>query len=144
MAVTEITSSRIAAAAGNVPGIRLRRGGPARGWRHWLPFYVMLAPGLLFFIIWHYVFWFAFTWQTRPERRRLLVQTHVIAGLLYKALYVLADARLAHTAAVLVPLISPAAFQAQTAVHILLSFVFRVFPSAARQPARVRPIPAVS
>ena len=55
MAVTEITSSRIAAAAGNVPGIRLRRGGPARGWRHWLPFYVMLAPGLLFFIIWHYV-----------------------------------------------------------------------------------------
>ena len=55
MAMTEATSSRIASAAGNVPGIRLRRGGPARGWRHWLPFYVMLAPGLLFFIIWHYV-----------------------------------------------------------------------------------------
>lgn len=55
MAVTEITSSRIAAASGNVPGIRLQRGGPARGWRHWLPFYAMLTPGLIFFIIWHYV-----------------------------------------------------------------------------------------
>jgi putative aldouronate transport system permease protein len=32
-----------------------RRRGPMGGFRHWWPFYVMMAPGLIFFFIWHYV-----------------------------------------------------------------------------------------
>ena len=44
--------------AGNVPGQAMRHGSPTSGFRYWWPFYVMLAPGLVFFLIWHYVpFW---------------------------------------------------------------------------------------
>ncbi len=27
----------------------------SHGWRHWWPYYVMMAPGILFFLVWHYV-----------------------------------------------------------------------------------------
>jgi len=35
--------------AGNVPGHRF-----THGLRHWWPYYLMMAPGLIFFLIWHY------------------------------------------------------------------------------------------
>jgi putative aldouronate transport system permease protein len=49
------TIERRAAISGNVPGIRSGRGGPKAGWAHWWPYYAMAAPGLLFFVIFHYV-----------------------------------------------------------------------------------------
>lgn len=36
--------------AGNVPGITRRW----LGFLRWWPYYAMMAPGLLFFIVWHY------------------------------------------------------------------------------------------
>jgi putative aldouronate transport system permease protein len=57
-----MTQSQVVAgsrAHGNVPGLAVshggRRRGPMGGFRHWWPFYVMMAPGLIFFFIWHYV-----------------------------------------------------------------------------------------
>lgn len=51
-----IAGSRV---RGNVPGLAVsqggNRGGPSGGFRHWWPFYAMMAPGLIFFLIWHYV-----------------------------------------------------------------------------------------
>jgi putative aldouronate transport system permease protein len=45
---------------GNVPKNAVRRKPTRRavmvnGWRRWWPFYVMMAPGLVFFFIWHYL-----------------------------------------------------------------------------------------
>ncbi|KRD67074.1 protein lplB [Ensifer sp. Root278] len=37
---------------GNVP--RIRRRGLSRGMRQWWPYYLMMAPGLIFFVIFHY------------------------------------------------------------------------------------------
>src|SRR3569832_1103617 len=49
-----VQGTKTAAIPWNVPIIsRDRR--PAAAWRHWWPFYAMLAPGLIFFLIWHYV-----------------------------------------------------------------------------------------
>ncbi len=54
----------VAFADGNVPGnngarVTLGQHSAAkrfrRGMRHWWPYYVMMAPGLIFFFIWHYV-----------------------------------------------------------------------------------------
>jgi putative aldouronate transport system permease protein len=57
-----MTQSQVVAGSrehGNVPGLAVshggRRRGPMGGFRHWWPFYVMMAPGLIFFFIWHYV-----------------------------------------------------------------------------------------
>jgi putative aldouronate transport system permease protein len=54
MAESQVMSGP-AAVSGNVPGIRSGRGGPKAGWGHWWPYYVMAAPGLIFFVIFHYV-----------------------------------------------------------------------------------------
>jgi len=50
MSSVEQNASLSARVAGNVP--RSQRF--ANGVRRWWPYYVMLAPGLLFFLIWHY------------------------------------------------------------------------------------------
>lgn len=50
MSSVEQNATAIARVAGNVP-IAQRL---ANGVRRWWPYYVMLAPGLLFFLIWHY------------------------------------------------------------------------------------------
>jgi putative aldouronate transport system permease protein len=42
-----------AAGAGNVPKRRVGKLGPAI--RRWWPYYAMMAPGIIFFLIWHYV-----------------------------------------------------------------------------------------
>lgn len=49
-----IQDAKITAVPGNVPRVSRDSHRAARG-RHWLPFYAMLAPGLIFFLIWHYV-----------------------------------------------------------------------------------------
>jgi putative aldouronate transport system permease protein len=49
-----LQGTKAAAIPGNVPSVS-RTGRVASGFRHWWPFYVMLAPGLIFFLIWHYV-----------------------------------------------------------------------------------------
>jgi putative aldouronate transport system permease protein len=54
MAMIEARAADTTAVTGNVTG-KSRRGGPASGWRHWWPFYVMLAPGVIFFVIFHYL-----------------------------------------------------------------------------------------
>jgi putative aldouronate transport system permease protein len=51
----EASAGQSRVVSGNVPTIRFRKGGPASGFRHWWPFYAMMAPGLIFFLIWHYV-----------------------------------------------------------------------------------------
>ncbi len=43
----------IAPQDGNVPA--KRRGRLARRWRDWWPYYAMMAPGLIFFVIFHYL-----------------------------------------------------------------------------------------
>ena len=50
MSSVEQNATAIARVAGNVP--RSQRF--TNGVRRWWPYYVMLAPGLLFFLIWHY------------------------------------------------------------------------------------------
>lgn len=50
MSSVEQNAPVIATVAGNVP--RSRR--LMQGIRRWWPYYVMLAPGLIFFLIWHY------------------------------------------------------------------------------------------
>jgi hypothetical protein len=49
-----MTQSQVVAGSrehGNVPGLAVshggRRRGPMGGFRHWWPFYVMMAPGLI-------------------------------------------------------------------------------------------------
>ena len=37
--------------SGNVPKSQAMK----LGWARWWPYYVMMAPGLIFFVIWHYV-----------------------------------------------------------------------------------------
>lgn len=54
MAQSQVMSGS-APVSGNVPEIRSGRGGPKAGWRHWWPYYLMAAPGLIFFVIFHYV-----------------------------------------------------------------------------------------
>jgi putative aldouronate transport system permease protein len=44
------TSANITRQAGNVPGRR----NLGLGFRRWWPYYAMMAPGLLFFVVWHY------------------------------------------------------------------------------------------
>ena len=65
MGVTDAKPADASAALGNVPnsGERLTLPGRERAGKlrsssnssRWLPFYAMLAPGLIFFLIWHYV-----------------------------------------------------------------------------------------
>jgi putative aldouronate transport system permease protein len=50
MSSVEQNATAIASVSGNVPIARR----VANGIRRWWPYYVMLAPGLLFFLIWHY------------------------------------------------------------------------------------------
>ncbi|MBL8593837.1 MAG: sugar ABC transporter permease [Devosia sp.] len=50
MSSVEQNATAIASVSGNVPISRR----VANGIRRWWPYYVMLAPGLLFFLIWHY------------------------------------------------------------------------------------------
>lgn len=50
MSSVEQNATAIASVSGNVPILRR----VANGIRRWWPYYVMLAPGLLFFLIWHY------------------------------------------------------------------------------------------
>jgi putative aldouronate transport system permease protein len=51
-----MAQSRIATSSypGNVP-VQSRWSSFAAGFRRWWPYYAMMAPGLIFFIIWHYV-----------------------------------------------------------------------------------------
>lgn len=44
-----------AARSGNVPERSSRRARFIVGWGKWWPYYAMMAPGLIFFFIWHYV-----------------------------------------------------------------------------------------
>jgi len=44
------TVSRSSSRVGNVPGVARAK----LGFLRWWPYYVMMAPGLLFFVIWHY------------------------------------------------------------------------------------------
>ena len=48
---TSTSSATIARRTGNVPGRR----NLGLGFKRWWPYYAMMAPGLLFFFIWHYV-----------------------------------------------------------------------------------------
>ncbi|WP_454855486.1 ABC transporter permease [Rhizobium binxianense] len=49
-----IPASVAAARSGNVPAIR-RRSNLGKGFRQWWPYYLMMAPGLVFFVIFHYL-----------------------------------------------------------------------------------------
>ncbi len=99
-----------------------------------------------YFIIWHYVIWFAYTWIQKPADRKRLVWSHVAFAVIYKALYLLGDARvvLLHPL-VLWILVGPVSFMAQTTCHILLAFVFRRYPAAVRteSPESLRVAPAM-
>jgi putative aldouronate transport system permease protein len=49
------TDSIASVAVGNVPGARASRVARLRnGVRSWWPYFLMMAPGLIFFLIWHY------------------------------------------------------------------------------------------
>jgi putative aldouronate transport system permease protein len=54
-AISPATATR----SGNVPASRSAapplRQRFVQGWRQWWPYYLMMAPGLIFFVIWHYV-----------------------------------------------------------------------------------------
>ncbi|MEO8758901.1 MAG: ABC transporter permease subunit [Devosia sp.] len=50
-----LTGGTSAAISGNVTGNVSRRDRMASGWRRWWPYYAMMSPGLIFFVIWHYV-----------------------------------------------------------------------------------------
>ncbi len=58
MSNATVTSRPAAIHSGNVPAsppatpLRQRF---VQGWRQWWPYYLMMAPGLIFFVIWHYV-----------------------------------------------------------------------------------------
>ena len=99
-----------------------------------------------FFIIWHYVIWFLYTWIQRPLDRTRLVWSHLLFAIIYKALFLTADAgvRLFHPLTLWL-LIGPVSFMAQTACHILITLVFRKYPSAmlADRPNSLRVAPAV-
>ena len=43
------------AASGNVPANASRAGSLRRGLLQWWPYYAMMAPGLVFFLVWHYL-----------------------------------------------------------------------------------------
>lgn len=45
-------SKSSAAKSGNVPRLHAAS---RPGWRHWWPYYVMMAPGVLFFLVFHYL-----------------------------------------------------------------------------------------
>lgn len=74
-----LTSSNI----GNVPinAIRRKPGGAsafADGWRRWGPYYVMMAPGILFFLVFHYLP----IWETRIAFEQVrIVPPNVWVGL---------------------------------------------------------------
>ncbi len=50
MSEVEGQMTSVARVSGNVPG----RGRLRAGLRRWWPYYLMMAPGLLFFVVWHY------------------------------------------------------------------------------------------
>src|SRR6476619_4801902 len=50
MSSVEQSASPVASTFGNVP----KSSRFVTGVRRWWPYYVMLAPGLIFFLIWHY------------------------------------------------------------------------------------------
>jgi len=99
-----------------------------------------------YFIIWHYVIWFAYTWVQKPAGRARLVWSHVAFAVIYKILYLLVDAQvvLFHPL-VLWILVGPVSFMAQTTAHILVAFAFRTYPApaGAARPGPVRVAPAV-
>ena len=74
-----LTSSNI----GNVPnGVVRRKPGRgsdfANGWRRWWPYYVMMAPGILFFLVFHYLP----IWETRIAFEQVrIVPPNVWVGL---------------------------------------------------------------
>ena len=55
MAMDDAKPAGLQAVPGNVPGTLVRRARLGGGWRQWWPYYVMMAPALLFFAVWHYV-----------------------------------------------------------------------------------------
>lgn len=75
------------------------------------------------FIVWHCIIWFLFTWQTRPAARPQLVRTHVWLGGVFAALFALHYGPWARGALPLA--VDSAGFLWQSALHIVLSFVFR-------------------
>ena len=117
-----------------------------QGWRLLVRHHTLLAyflvvslffrEGLLlydYFIIWHYVIWFIYTWVQKPSDRTRLVLSHAAFAVIYKGLYLLGDARIVlFHPLVLSILVGPVSFMAQTTCHILLAFVFRQYPAAAR------------
>ena len=50
MTEAEGQMTSVARVSGNVPG----RGRLRAGFRRWWPYYLMMAPGVLFFVVWHY------------------------------------------------------------------------------------------
>ncbi len=88
------------------------------------------------FIIWHYVIWFIYTWDQKPDTRRLLIWAHALFLGIYKGVYLLYDQHLASLWPLLILLVSPWSFRAQTTLHILLSFAFRRFGASAPAQAR--------
>jgi putative aldouronate transport system permease protein len=55
MTVQSGKSELMAVRSGNVPATRSRRHRLVQSVRQWWPYYAMMAPGILFFFIWHYV-----------------------------------------------------------------------------------------
>ncbi len=119
------------------------------GWRviqdHYLLLAMFLIIALLYpersygydlFIIWHYVMWFGYTWLQQPQVRGKLVWSHALFALIYGATFTLTAGGVPWTAVLgSFSAVGYASFSAQTTCHILLSFAFRRYPLAARQPA---------
>lgn len=80
------------------------------------------------FIVWHCIIWFLFTWQTRPAARGQLVRTHLGLGGVFAVLFALHYGPWAWGALPLA--VDSEGFLWQSALHILLSFVFRRYGAA--------------
>ena len=54
MTVVKAAAAAAEAISGNVTGKRVGPAASQQGLRRWWPYYVMMAPGLIFFLVWHY------------------------------------------------------------------------------------------
>lgn len=91
------------------------------------------------FIIWHCVIWVVYTWVQRPAERLRLIAWHAVFAVVYKAVWLLADAQVAIVhPAFLETFLSHRSYMAQSVLHILVTFVFRSFAARATAPGAGR------
>lgn len=85
------------------------------------------------FIIWHCVIWVVYTWVQRPAERLRLVAWHAAFAVVYKAVWLLADAHVVvFHPGFLEEFLSHRSYLSQSVLHILVTFVFRSFTMAPR------------